>query len=126
MSPDATVAAAVELMQATGISQLPVLRDGLPVGSILEVTVARILHDGGDPAAICVQEVMARPLPQLESAPSSTRPTACFWPGIPVFWLSRMGRFSTSSRGSTWCTTGTSAQAINEAEERRLLMQIDA
>jgi len=66
VSPDATVAAAVELMQATGISQLPVLRDGLPVGSILEVTVARILHDGGDPAAICVQEVMARPLPQLD------------------------------------------------------------
>ena len=66
VSPDATVAAAVELMQATGISQLPVLRDGSPVGSILEVTVARILHDGGDPAAICVQEVMARPLPQLD------------------------------------------------------------
>jgi cystathionine beta-synthase len=66
VSPDATVAAAVELMQATGISQLPVLRDGSPVGSILEVTVARILHDGGDLAAICVQEVMARPLPQLD------------------------------------------------------------
>ncbi len=66
VSSDATVAAAVELMQATGISQLPVLREGLPVGSILEVTVARILHDGGDPATICVQEVMARPLPQLD------------------------------------------------------------
>ncbi len=66
VSPDATVAAAVELMQATGISQLPVLRDGLPVGSIQEVTLARILHDGGDPAAVRVQEIMARPLPQLD------------------------------------------------------------
>jgi cystathionine beta-synthase len=66
VSPDATVAAAVELMQGTGISQLPVLRDGSPVGSIQEVTLARILHDGGDPAAVRVQEVMARPLPQLE------------------------------------------------------------
>ena len=66
VSPDATVAAAVELMQGTGISQLPVLRDGSPVGSIQEVTVARILHDGGDPAAVSVQEVMARPLPQLD------------------------------------------------------------
>jgi cystathionine beta-synthase len=66
VSPDATVAAAVELMQATGISQLPVLRDSSPVGSIQEVTLARILHDGGDPGQVRVQEVMARPLPQLD------------------------------------------------------------
>ena len=39
ISPEATVTEAVELLQATGISQLPVLRDGLPVGSIQEVTL---------------------------------------------------------------------------------------
>ncbi len=66
ISPEATVTEAVELMQATGISQLPVLRDGLPVGSIQEVTLARILHDRGDPEKVKVAGVMARPLPQLD------------------------------------------------------------
>ena len=66
ISPEATVTSAVELLQATGISQLPVLRDGLPVGSIQEVTLARILHDRGDPEKVKVEEVMARPLPQLD------------------------------------------------------------
>ncbi len=40
VAPEATVATAVELMQAAGISQLPVLRDGASVGSIQEVTLA--------------------------------------------------------------------------------------
>ncbi len=66
ITPQATVTSAVELMQATGISQLPVLRDGLSVGSIQEVTLARILHDRGDPETVKVDTVMARPLPQLD------------------------------------------------------------
>ncbi len=37
-------------MQTTGISQLPVLEDGKPVGSIQEVTLARVLHDNDDPS----------------------------------------------------------------------------
>ena len=64
--PEATVTSAVELMQATGISQLPVLRDGVSVGSIQEVTLARILHDRGDPGKVKVGDVMARALPQLD------------------------------------------------------------
>jgi cystathionine beta-synthase len=66
ISPDATVISAVETMQSTGISQLPVLRGGLSVGSIQEVTLARILHDRADPNQVKVGEVMARPLPQLD------------------------------------------------------------
>jgi cystathionine beta-synthase len=66
VSPEATVRSAVEIMQATGISQLPVLRDGVSVGSIQEVTLARILHDRGDPETVKVEEVMARPLPLLD------------------------------------------------------------
>jgi cystathionine beta-synthase len=53
-------------MKATGISQLPVLREGASVGSIQEVTLARILHDRTDPEKVKVEEVMARPLPQLD------------------------------------------------------------
>src|SRR5262249_9205457 len=66
VGPEASAAEAVERMQDSGISQLPVLRDGQAVGSIQEVTLARLLHDGSDPTRVRVEEVMARPLPQLD------------------------------------------------------------
>ena len=53
-------------MQSAGISQLPVLSDGKPVGSIQEVTLARVLHDHTDPTKVTVGEIMAKPLPQLD------------------------------------------------------------
>jgi cystathionine beta-synthase len=65
--PDATAAAAIELMQKAGISQLPVLQDGKPVGAVQEVTLARMLHDNSDPAVVTVGEIMARPLPALDA-----------------------------------------------------------
>jgi cystathionine beta-synthase len=67
ISPDATVADAIDRMQSSGISQLPVLQDGKPVGSIQEVTLARVLHDETDPAQLKVNDVMARPLPVLDA-----------------------------------------------------------
>ena len=67
IAPEATVAEAIDLLQATGISQLPVLQDGKSVGSVQEVTLARLLHDEADPAQVKVGDVMARPLPQLEA-----------------------------------------------------------
>jgi cystathionine beta-synthase len=66
--PEATAADAIHILQTSGISQLPVLDKGKPVGSIQEVTLARILHDQRDPATVTVGEIMARPLPQLEVA----------------------------------------------------------
>ena len=68
VDPETTAAEAVELLQSGGISQLPVLRDGRPVGSIQEVTLARLLHDEADPRIVRVGEVMARPLPQVDVA----------------------------------------------------------
>jgi cystathionine beta-synthase len=67
ITPRATAQDAIELMQQTGISQLPVLQDGKPVGSIQEVTLARVLHDKDDPTRVTVAEIMARPLPQLDA-----------------------------------------------------------
>jgi cystathionine beta-synthase len=66
ITPDATVAAAIDLMQSSGISQLPVLQDGRSVGCIQEVTLARVLHDNSDPGLVKVGDVMARPLPVLD------------------------------------------------------------
>jgi cystathionine beta-synthase len=68
IDPGATVADAIGLMQSKGISQLPVLQEGKAVGSIQEVTLARVLHDMGDPAAVKVGDVMAKPLPTMESS----------------------------------------------------------
>jgi cystathionine beta-synthase len=66
IGPEATAAEAVRLLEATGISQLPVLQDGKPVGSVQEVTLARVLHDNSDPDKVLVGEIMAKPLPQLD------------------------------------------------------------
>jgi cystathionine beta-synthase len=68
IAPEATAAAAVDLLQAAGFSQLPVLRNGQSVGSIQEVTLARVLHDSRDPEQVKVGEIMARPLPQVDVA----------------------------------------------------------
>jgi cystathionine beta-synthase len=68
VGPDATAADAIDLLRTAGISQLPVLdADGKPVGSIQEVTLARVLHDHRDPATVPVTEIMARPLPTLDA-----------------------------------------------------------
>ena len=67
ITPEATVAEAIELMQAAGISQLPVLQR----------RQAGRQHPGGDAgprparrprsrARCTVGEIMARPLPQLD------------------------------------------------------------
>ncbi len=66
ISPAATAASAIELMQSAGISQLPVLQDGKPVGSVQEVTLARVLHDNSDPTQVTIGEIMAKPIPQLD------------------------------------------------------------
>lgn len=66
ISPDATAEEAIQLLEATGISQLPVMQDGEPVGSVQEVTLARVLHDARDPNQVRIGEIMARPLPKLD------------------------------------------------------------
>jgi cystathionine beta-synthase len=66
ISPSDTAEAAIRLMEQVGISQLPVLDKGKPVGSVQEVTLARVLHDNADPNAVTVAEIMAKPLPTLD------------------------------------------------------------
>lgn len=66
VSPEATAEEAIQLLQSAGFSQLPVLDNGKPVGSVQEVTLARVLHDNRDPNQVKIGEVMAKPLPQLD------------------------------------------------------------
>jgi cystathionine beta-synthase len=67
IGPEETVTTAVELMRSSGISQLPVLDGRRSVGSVQEVTLARVLHDRADPGRVSVGEIMAEPLPQLDA-----------------------------------------------------------
>jgi cystathionine beta-synthase len=66
ISPEANAAEAIEIMQSADISQLPVLQNGRSVGSVQEVTLARVLHDNSDPSQVSVGEIMAKPLPSLD------------------------------------------------------------
>ncbi|GIW79266.1 MAG: cystathionine beta-synthase [Gemmatales bacterium] len=66
ISPDASVEDAIRILQSAGFSQLPVMENGKPVGSIQEITLARVLHDDRNPEQVKVGEIMARPLPQLD------------------------------------------------------------
>ncbi len=66
ITPDATAQKAIDIMQSQGISQLPVVKDGKAVGSIQEVTLARLLHDHQDPGKVKIETVMAQPLPTLD------------------------------------------------------------
>ena len=55
-------------MQRYSISQLPVEAEGRVVGSLNEVTLVKLLHDGGDLAASPASKVMGRPMPQVDEA----------------------------------------------------------
>src|SRR5262249_19786857 len=66
-SPDASVESASQLMQASGIPQLPVLDAGKAVGRIQEVTLGRVVPDEGEPDQIKVGEIMAKALPVLDA-----------------------------------------------------------
>ena len=65
---------AVKIMEAHGISQLPVIEAGKAIGSLNEVTLAKLLHDGADLREQAVSEVMGRPLPQVDEATNVSEP----------------------------------------------------
>jgi cystathionine beta-synthase len=55
-------------MQDNAISQIPVLAEARIVGSLNEVTLVKLLHDGVDLRQRKVSEVMSHPMPQVEEA----------------------------------------------------------
>lgn len=57
---------AANIMREKGISQLPVLRNKQVVGSLNEVTIIKLLHDGIDLSESKVAQIMSSTLPQLD------------------------------------------------------------
>lgn len=57
---------AVKLMHGYNISQLPVVDHGKVVGSLLEASLMKLLHDGVDFTEQAISAVMGKPLPALD------------------------------------------------------------
>lgn len=66
VDPDAKVCLAIGLMKKLDISQIPVVSDGLPVGSIREITLAKQLSDKTASVNQKVGEIMEPPLPMVK------------------------------------------------------------
>jgi len=65
VSPNDTVHDAVVLMQEEGYSQLPVIQDGVPVGSISDGDVVRAREAGEDVGILPVRDVMSESFPTV-------------------------------------------------------------
>ena len=66
-NPEHPVDAALQLLQEYGISQLPVLENGVMVGSLHESTLMHLAFSGKPLHQLKIREVMARPFPVLEA-----------------------------------------------------------
>lgn len=64
--PDDALQQAAETFRQNGISQLPVVEEGKMVGAVQEITIIHALHRGASDA-VRLREIMARPMPQVDS-----------------------------------------------------------
>ncbi len=74
IGPEQRASQAVEMLDQHQISQLPVIQEGKVLGTVGEVTLAKLLHDGADLSDKLVRDVMARPLPQVEATTDLAEP----------------------------------------------------
>jgi cystathionine beta-synthase len=65
---------ALRIMEQYGISQLPVVEKGRLVGSLNEITLVKLLHDGADLTIQPVAAIMGKPLPQVDEATDLAEP----------------------------------------------------
>ena len=72
VSPEDTVRDAVERMQEAQFSQLPVVEDGVPVGSTSDATVAHARSETDDLPHARVGDIMDEPFPTVSSGADMT------------------------------------------------------
>ncbi len=83
---------AIRRMEEFGISQLPVVDDGQVVGSLNEVTLVKLLHDGLDLNEKPVSEVMGKALPQVDENTDVSEPYRLLLAGHSGVIVTRNGR----------------------------------
>jgi cystathionine beta-synthase len=65
--PDDNLQRAADIFREHGISQLPVLDNGVMVGAVQEITIVHAQHRGVDTGKIALRDVMARPLERVDA-----------------------------------------------------------
>jgi cystathionine beta-synthase len=65
--PDDSLQRAADTFHEHGISQLPVMENGSMVGAVQEITIVHAQHRGIDSGKVRLRDVMARPLPQVDT-----------------------------------------------------------
>jgi cystathionine beta-synthase len=65
--PDDNLQRAADIFREHGISQLPVLDNGVMVGAVQEITIVHAQHRGVDTGKVALRDVMARPLERVDA-----------------------------------------------------------
>lgn len=66
VSPESEIRVAVELMRSEEVSQIPVLADGIPVGSVREALIIEQMLLGGNELERKISEIMEDPFPVVK------------------------------------------------------------
>ncbi len=74
VEPEQTAIEALRVMDNLSVSQLPVIEAGHSIGSLNEITLVKLLHDGVDLEDKTVAEVMGSPLPQVDEYTDISEP----------------------------------------------------
>jgi cystathionine beta-synthase len=74
IGPDQPASDAIAMLDEHQISQLPVIHEGKVLGTVGEVTLAKLLHDGVALDQKHVRDVMANPLPQVDAETDLSEP----------------------------------------------------
>jgi len=67
IAPEAKAIEAVRLLERYDISQLPVVEHEHTIGSVNELMLVKLLHDGGVLSERQVRDVMGKPLPEVDA-----------------------------------------------------------
>ena len=65
LPPTARVSDAIRIMQELEVSQIPIVKDGRPIGSVREEQVVQLLLQGTNGLASPVEAVMTHPVPEV-------------------------------------------------------------
>jgi cystathionine beta-synthase len=92
--PDDSLHRAAQTFREHGISQLPVVDNGKMIGAVQEITIVHALHRGVASNTVRLREVMARPLPEIDTATLLEEVYRLLLSGSAAVAVTREGRLS--------------------------------
>lgn len=92
--PDDSLQRAAETFREHGISQLPVVENGQMIGAVQEITIVHAQHRGVASSEVRLRDVMARPLPEVDTAVLLEEVYRLLLSGTAAVAVTREGRLS--------------------------------